>query len=249
VRRWEATSRSRKQLAREAIEDEKPVIPLGKRFWRLSAEERAAIDELVATERLHRVATAHRSRDDDAEVVVRDAANWTKGCSSLDRLRVAVLLAVKSHKSGGGSLCLIDVKGDCRRRATAHRQQNAACDNAERVVEGERHLAPYLGERVVAVRLLDRSVFLREMLPQDLKLEINQLIRPKAMKAARFLASRMGARWVRRCGANGGPRSTGAARNIGMRRFGYGRASWAWSPAMRRPISKHCRRYLAETAA
>jgi hypothetical protein len=43
---WEATSRPWKQLAQERIENEKPVIPLGKRFWRLSAEERAAIDEL-----------------------------------------------------------------------------------------------------------------------------------------------------------------------------------------------------------
>jgi hypothetical protein len=30
-----------------------------------------------------------------------------KGCSSLGRLRFAVLLAVKSKKAGGGSLCLI----------------------------------------------------------------------------------------------------------------------------------------------
>ena len=59
---------------------------------------------------LCRVTTALRSWDDDTDVVVRDAANWIKGCSSLDSLRVAVLLAVKSHKSGGGSLCLIDVK-------------------------------------------------------------------------------------------------------------------------------------------
>ena len=106
----EATSRSWKQLARERIEDEKPAIPLGKRFWPLSAEERAAIGELFATEPLRKLATALRSRDDDAEVEVRDAAYWMKGCSSLGRLRFAVLFAVKSKKAGGGSLCLIDVR-------------------------------------------------------------------------------------------------------------------------------------------
>ena len=106
----EATSRSWKQLARERIEDEKPAIPLGKRFWPLSAEERAAIGELFATEPLRRLATARGSRDDDAEVEVRDAAYWMKGCSSLGRLGFAVLLAVKRKKAGGGSLCLIDVK-------------------------------------------------------------------------------------------------------------------------------------------
>jgi hypothetical protein len=79
----EATSRSWKQLARERIEDEKPAIPLGKRFWPLSAEERAAIGDLFATEPLRRLATALRSRDDDVEVEVRDAAYWMKGCSSL----------------------------------------------------------------------------------------------------------------------------------------------------------------------
>ena len=47
----EATSRSWKQLARERIEDEKPSIPLGKRFWPLSPEERAAI----ASERPSRI--------------------------------------------------------------------------------------------------------------------------------------------------------------------------------------------------
>lgn len=39
-----------------------------------------------------------------------------------------------------------------------------------------------------ASRFLDRSVFLRELLPQDLKVEINQLARDEAMKVARFLA-------------------------------------------------------------
>ena len=38
--------------------------------------------------------TALRSRDDDAPVEVLDAAYWMKGCSSLGRLRYAVLLGV-----------------------------------------------------------------------------------------------------------------------------------------------------------
>jgi hypothetical protein len=43
-----------------------------------------------------------------------------EGCSSLDSIRVAVLLAVKSHKSGGGSLCLINVKGTTAAAAPRH---------------------------------------------------------------------------------------------------------------------------------
>jgi hypothetical protein len=41
---------------------------------------------------------------------------------------------------------------------------------------------------MIAARLLDKPVFLRELLPQDLKLEIPQLTREEAMKAARYLA-------------------------------------------------------------
>jgi hypothetical protein len=32
-------------------------------------------------------------------------------------------------------------------------------------VEGARHLSPYLGERMVAEHVLERSVFVRELLP------------------------------------------------------------------------------------
>ena len=96
----EATGRSWKQLAKERIADARPTIPLGKRFWPLSPDERSAIETLFGTERLRRLATSLRSRDDDAVVEVRDAAYWMKGCSSLGHLRFAVLLAVGDKMTG-----------------------------------------------------------------------------------------------------------------------------------------------------
>jgi uncharacterized protein (DUF2252 family) len=45
---------------------------------------------------------------------------------------------------------------------------------------------------MMAARLLGRSVFLRELMPQDLKLEIDQLSREEAVSAARFLAGVVG---------------------------------------------------------
>ncbi len=54
-------------------------------------------------------------------------------------------------------------------------------DNAERVVTGARNLSPFLGSRMVAARLLGKAVFVRELLPQDLKLEIEHLTRDEAM--------------------------------------------------------------------
>src|ERR1700722_17939422 len=117
----EATGRSWKHLAKERIADVRPTIPLGKRFWPLSPEERHAIQQLFGTERLRRLATSLRSRDDDAAVEVQDAAYWVKGCSSLGRLRFAALLAVDKG-SGKGSLCLIDVKEAVQAAAPRHRK-------------------------------------------------------------------------------------------------------------------------------
>ena len=86
----QAVAASWKTLAENRIEDVRPAIPLGKRFWPLSGDERRALEELFATERLRRLATSLRSRDDDAVVEVQDAAYWMKGCSSLGRSRFAV---------------------------------------------------------------------------------------------------------------------------------------------------------------
>ena len=55
-----------------------------------------------------------------------------------------------------------------------------------------RQLAPALGERMLTTRFLDREVFMRELLPQDLKLEIDQISRKEAMKAAHYLAMVVG---------------------------------------------------------
>jgi uncharacterized protein (DUF2252 family) len=82
----------------------------------------------------------------------------------------------------------MDVKEAVQASAPRYPKVKMPRDNAERVVEGAQHLSPHLGERMMAARLMERSVFLRELLPQDLKLEIDQLTREEAMKAARFLA-------------------------------------------------------------
>lgn len=65
-------------------------------------------------------------------------------------------------------------------------------DHADRVVEGARKLSPFLGQRMLAWKFRGSSVVLRELLPQDLKLEMDQLTREEAIAAARFLASVVG---------------------------------------------------------
>jgi uncharacterized protein (DUF2252 family) len=51
-----------------------------------------------------------RARNDDASIRVLDAAYWMKGCSSLGRLRYAVILGIGKLPYRGESLCLMDIK-------------------------------------------------------------------------------------------------------------------------------------------
>jgi uncharacterized protein (DUF2252 family) len=186
----QSMARSWKHLANERLEDTKPTIPLGSRFWLLSKSERSAIEELFDGPALHHLATSLRSRDDDAPVEVADAAYWMKGCSSLGLLRFAVLLRIGSGKKR--DLALMDVKEAVTAAAPRYAKQQMPKEQAERVVEGATHLSPYLGKRMVAGKIEGKSVFIRELLPQDLKIELEHLSVPDAMKAASFLAGVVG---------------------------------------------------------
>jgi uncharacterized protein (DUF2252 family) len=246
-----ATKRTWKQLADDRIEDHQPSLPLGERFWPLSAAERRAVERLFDTERLRKLATSLRSRDDDAIVEMRDAAYWVKGCSSLGRLRFAVLLNVIGKQSREASLCLMDVKEAVQAAAPRHAKVKMPRDNAERVVEGARHLSPYLGERMVAEPLMEQSVFVRELLPQDLKLEIDQLTREEAMKAARFLALVVGK--AHRGQMDMPTRRKWRAELGRSRSKRLDAPSWLWSSIVALVANheaaylEHCRRYALET--
>jgi uncharacterized protein (DUF2252 family) len=176
-------------LAEERIKDARPTIPLGKRFWPLTKTEKAEIAYLFETDELKRLATALRGRDDNASVHVVDAAYWRKGCSSLGRLRYGVLLEIGDKAS---ELCLMDIKEAIAPAAPRNRKAAMPKEPAARVVEGARHLTPPLGERMRAVTFLGKSAFVRELLPQDLKIDLDVLPGDEAAKIARFLASSVG---------------------------------------------------------
>lgn len=138
-----AAGRSWKHLADERIEGTQPVIPLGKRFWPLTKTERAAVAKLFAEETIRKLATSVRSRADDAEVRVLDAAYWRKGCSSLGHLRLAVLLAIDHGKNERH--CLMDVKEAIPAAAPHTKSARMPRDNARRVITGAQHMSPFLG--------------------------------------------------------------------------------------------------------
>jgi uncharacterized protein (DUF2252 family) len=186
----QSVKREWRHLAQERIEDVKPTIPLGERFWSLSQEERDEIQQLFATEKVRKLIVGLKSRDDDATIRVFDAAYWMKGCSSLGRLRYAVLLGVGPKKKR--QFCLVDMKEAVKAAAPMAKSAKMPRDFAQRVVTGACNLSPFLGERMLADKFLGRSIVVRELMPQDLKLEIDQMTRDEAVAAARYLAAVVG---------------------------------------------------------
>jgi uncharacterized protein (DUF2252 family) len=115
------------------------------------------------------------------------------------------------------------------------------------VVAGARNLSPALGNRMMASTLLGRSVVLRELMPQDLKLEIDQLSREEAVGAARYLAEVVGRAHSRQMDA--------ATRREFSKSFSVRRSkrldapSWLWSSVVElasiheAAYLEHCRAY------
>jgi uncharacterized protein (DUF2252 family) len=247
----QAMKRTWKQLAQERIEDRTPKIPLGKRFWPLSKEEDDAIKTLFETEAVRKLVTLVKSREDNASVRVLDAAYWVKGCSSLGRLRYAVLLGIGTGAGKDEELCLMDVKEAFNAAAPHYDNVAMPSDNAERVVEGARHVAPYLGERILSATLLDRSVFVRELLPQDLKIELGLLTCNEAVDVARYLAMVVGKAHARQM--DNATQQTWLSELKRNRSKTLDAPSWLWSSIVdligSHEVSYlgHCRKYAMES--
>ena len=97
----------------------------------------------------------------------------------------------RTRRTDSSDLCLMDVKEAVESAAPTSSTQMPE-NQAQRVIEGALHISPFLGERMRASTLLGRPVFIRELMPQDLKLELNELNPKEAMKAAAFLATVVG---------------------------------------------------------
>jgi uncharacterized protein (DUF2252 family) len=186
----QSTRRRWRHLAEERLDTVKPTIPLGKRFWALLPEEREALNQMFASDDVRPKMTSFRGPTKDDPIDLVDAAYWLKGCSSLGRLRYAALLRIGKGKNS--SLCLVDVKEGVTAAAPRASKVEMPRDNAIRVVTGAKALSPNLGERMMAARLLDKAVVVRELMPQDLKIEIDRLSRQEAMSLAHYLASVVG---------------------------------------------------------
>jgi uncharacterized protein (DUF2252 family) len=239
----EATRRRWRHLATERIENVKPHIPLGKRFWALSRQERSSIDELFAIQQTSDLITCLKGRAGNAKVKVLDAAYWVKGCSSLGRLRYAVLLGV-----GKRDFCLVDIKEAIPAAAPRAAKAKMPADDAERVVEGARNLSPYLGDRMLAAQMLGRSVVVRELMPQDLKLEMGRITRTDAVTASKYLAAAVGRAHGRQIGVK--ERRVWRDQILSRMSKNLDAPSWLWTSVVELVSSheaaylEHCRRHV-----
>jgi uncharacterized protein (DUF2252 family) len=246
-----ATARTWKHLARERLRDLKPTIPRGERFWPLTTVETRAIDALFEQEAVRKLVTSLKSRADNAAIEVLDAAYWMKGCSSLGRLRFAVLLRVGRGKKDDDEFCLMDVKEATAAAAPRARRSVMPKDHAQRVVAGAQHLSPALGERMMAGHLLQRSVVIRELMPQDLKLEIDQLSRSEAVDSARYLAEIVGKAHARQMDA--ATRKDFIASFKARKSARLNAPSWLWSSVVdlasthEAAYLEHCRNYALDS--
>jgi uncharacterized protein (DUF2252 family) len=248
----QAMGRKWKHLAEERLDDLKPSIPIGKKFWALTKPERRALDALFAGDEVRDLLTQLKGRSGRDEIEVIDAAYWKKGCSSLGRLRYAVLVSVGEGELKD-RLCLIDVKEGVKAAAPRDPAADMPRDNAQRVVAGARALSPNLGNRMLAARLLDKAVVVRELLPQDLKIEIDALSSDEAMSIARYLSSVVGKAHARQMDTVG--RGRWLAELAQSRSKSLDAPSWLWSSVVdlvathEAAYLEHCRRYALTQAA
>jgi uncharacterized protein (DUF2252 family) len=247
--RRRALGRHWKHLARERLKDVKPKIPLGKRFWVLTDAERDALEGVFASETTR--TWLDTLGDEVREASLVDAAYWMKGCSSLGTQRFAAL--VELRRADRLDYALIDLKEAVAAAAPAAPNAAMPADHAERVVAGARALSPNLGERMLATTVLDRPMVVRELAPQDLKIEVDQFTTDEAVAAARYLAYVVGHAHARQLSA--------AKRKVwlddlrGRRPAKLDAPSWLWSSVVDLSAShevgylEHCRKFaLAEAA-
>jgi uncharacterized protein (DUF2252 family) len=247
----QSTRRRWRHLAEERLDTVKPTIPLGKRFWALTPEERKALSLMFGGDSFKPMLTSLRGQEKDDPIELLDAAYWLKGCSSLGRLRYAALLRIGQGKSS--DLCLVDVKEGVTAAASRTAKVEMPRDNAIRVVTGAKALSPNLGGRMMAARLLDKSVVVRELMPQDLKIKINRLTRQEAMDLARYLAGVVGRAHGRQMGS--GQRRAWRADLAKNHNAALEAPSWLWASVVElialheAAYLDHCRRFaLAEAA-
>ena len=236
-----------RDLAAERIGDTEPDIPRDETFLTLTPARQRAIETMIHTRRLRALVTVLGHRDPDASIRMLDCAYWVKGCSSLGLARYAVLVGVGDANPKTGGLCLLDLKRAVASVAPAAKGAVMPASAGRRVVMGARTLSPLLGTRMTSATLGSTSLFVRELLPQDLKLDIVTLTETEAEEVAMMFARVVGqahARQLTRAQARAWVATMKQARDTHV-----AAPSWLWTSVVHlmarheAAYLEHCRRY------
>ena len=242
----QSRERAWQHLAKERIEDVTPHIPLGEKYWALTAEEKDELKNIFDTEPVRAKITALKGRPADTRIRLIDAAYWMKGCSSLGRLRYAVLLGIGRKREH--DYCLIDLK-EATSAAAPRSKTTPDLNHAERVVTGACNLSPNLGNRMLPLLFASKPVVMRELMPQDLKFDLDKLTQEQAVAAAHYLAGVVGKAHRRQM-----DRKTGTAWHAELQKQhskSLDAPSWLWSSVTALIANhelaylEHCRRFAA----
>ncbi|MDP4003781.1 DUF2252 family protein [Methylobacterium sp. NEAU K] len=248
--RRRALGRRWRHLSRERLKGKVGRLPRGDRFFDLDDDEQEAFTALSRDPEVHRLVLALGGAEAGGKVRLLDAAYWIKGCSSLGRLRYAGLVAI-----GGGArphLALLDVKEAVPHLAPAAPRADMPDDHARRVLAGARALSPNLGQRMVAADFRGTPVTVRELMPQDLKIDAEQFSRGEAVRVSGHLAAILGRAHGRQM-----TEADRRAWSVTVRAPGPGpdAPGWLWSVvtalmgAHQRGYLEHCRRIAQEDLA
>lgn len=173
--------------------DGKRRFAFGPRYFPLAEHERATIDALIDREEVRMLVASLGDEDPDVEVEVLDAAFRVAGTGSLGCWRAAALVRIGGGKKEGDQrLRLVDIKEALPSHAIRHPKGKTPTDDAERVVSGARALVPMFGERMLAATVLNRHVVVRELLPQDRKVNLDLLKQGEAAPIAKHLGAVVG---------------------------------------------------------
>lgn len=246
-----AMRRTWRRLFEERLGKRRSQLRLGPRFWLLTDEERAAVKDAVETEPVRALVASLSARNDVTGVSLLDAAFWVKGCSSLGLWRAAALLELHGKEAGKTrpkrSFCLLDLKQAVDASAPWARDARLDLDPAERVLSGAAQLAPAFGGRMLASKILDRSIFMRELLPQDLKVELDHISVEQGRAVAFYLGMVVGRAHGRQMGS--AARRAWHAEMVHHRSKSIEAPGWLWASLIdlvalhERAYLEHCRRH------
>ena len=246
IRRVLVAARTRhwRHLAQERIQDIKPTIPIGKKFWTLTSRERTELELLAEHDGFTKLLRSIGGKD-AKHMRLLDAAYWMKGCSSLGRLRYAALIGTGSKKHP--DYRLLDIKEATPPAAPSAEGAVMPANYADRVVAGACALSPFLGERMLAATICCRPVVIRELRPQDLKFELVRLKQAEAIAIARLMAGVVGRAHGRQMKRD---EKAGWASDLKTRHGkGLDAPRWLWSGVLdlaslhEAAYLDHCRRY------